>query len=227
MTVEGEKSLCDRYGCKLICPTSANRKKGSVGHVRAVAAWFLKGRSAVTTSKGGRGPACCRRYGARAAGIRGTHGLGAYAIQHFPGPFAASTPRRRGRARVHQHRRIAEMVEFLGMGQVDLGLMPYTSSWRSTTRRPVKIVAGGARGLRHLAPPGSIAGEAQGQDAGHIPARYAEVMPYDYLKKHGIPFKDVKVATWATRTEAVEASKAVRSSGSAPSSPTLRRGETM
>mgnify|MGYP003694760981 CR=1 FL=1 len=90
----------------------------------------------------------------------------------------------------------AEMVTFLGMGQVDIGLMPYTSFMALYDKgAPVKIVAGGGvEGCAIVARPGLDTPEKlKGKTLGTFQMDTLEVMPYDYLKKHKISFKDVKV----------------------------------
>ena len=105
----------------------------------------------------------------------------------------------------------AEMVTFLGMGQVDVGLMPYTSFMALYDKgAPVKIVAGGGiEGCAIVARPGLDSPQKlKGKTLGTFQLDTLEVMPYDYLKKHGISFKDVTVRYMGNTPEAVEAFKA-------------------
>lgn len=105
----------------------------------------------------------------------------------------------------------AEMVTFLGMGQVDLGLMPYTSFMALfNAGAPVKIVAGGGiEGCSIVARPGlTTPASLRGKTLGTFQLDTLEVMPYDYLKKHGISFRDVTVRYMGNTPEAVEAFKA-------------------
>jgi NitT/TauT family transport system substrate-binding protein len=105
----------------------------------------------------------------------------------------------------------AEMVTFLGMGQVDIGLMPYTSFMALyDAGAPVKIVAGGGvEGCAIGAQPGLDSPEKlKGKTLGTFQLDTLEVMPYDYLKKNGVAFKDVKVRYMGSTPEAVEAFKA-------------------
>ena len=70
----------------------------------------------------------------------------------------------------------AEMVTFLGAGQVDAGLMPYTSFIAlHDAGAPVTIVAGGGiEGLVLIAQPGpGYTSETEGQDTGDVPDGYA------------------------------------------------------
>src|SRR5260221_580802 len=103
------------------------------------------------------------------------------------------------------------MVTFLGMGQVDIGLMPYTSFMALYDKgAPVKIVAGGGvEGCAIVARPGLDSPQKlKGKTLGTFQMDTLEVMPYDYLKKNGISFKDVKVRYMGNTPEAVEAFKA-------------------
>src|SRR3982074_3807731 len=80
----------------------------------------------------------------------------------------------------------AEQVTFLGIGQVDVGLMPYTSFMAMCdSGSPVKVVAGGGiEGCVIVSQPGR---RSQRNQAGELLPRLdvatLEVMPYDYLKK--------------------------------------------
>src|SRR6266700_6127926 len=105
----------------------------------------------------------------------------------------------------------AEQVTFLGIGQVDVGLMPYTSFMALfDAGAPVKIVAGGGiEGCVIVSQPGLDTPEKlQGKTLGTFQLDTLEVMPYDYLKKHGVAFKDVKVRYMGNTPEAIEAFKA-------------------
>jgi NitT/TauT family transport system substrate-binding protein len=105
----------------------------------------------------------------------------------------------------------AEQVTFLGMGQVDLGLMPYTSFMALyDAGAPVKIVAGGGiEGCVIVSRPGlDTAEKLKGKTLGTFQLDTLEVLPYDWLKKNGVSFKDVKVRYMGNTPEAVEAFKA-------------------
>src|ERR1700758_5227169 len=105
----------------------------------------------------------------------------------------------------------AEQVTFLGIGQVDVGLMPYTSFMELfDAGAPVKIVAGGGiEGCVMVSQPGLDSPEKlKGKTLGTFQLDTLEVMPYDFLKKHGVSFKDLKVRYMGTTPEAVEAFKA-------------------
>jgi NitT/TauT family transport system substrate-binding protein len=105
----------------------------------------------------------------------------------------------------------AEQVTFLGIGQVDVGLMPYTSFIALfDAGAPVKIVAGGGiEGCVIVSQPGlDSAQKLKGKTLGTFQLDTLEVMPYDWLKKNGVSFKDVTVRYMGNTPEAVEAFKA-------------------
>jgi NitT/TauT family transport system substrate-binding protein len=105
----------------------------------------------------------------------------------------------------------AEQVTFLGIGQVDLGLMPYTSFIALfDAGAPVKIIAGGGvEGCIIVSRPGLDSAEKlKGKTLGTFQLDTLEVLPYDWLKKNGVAFKDVNVRYMGSTPEAVEAFKA-------------------
>src|SRR5712691_5126918 len=105
----------------------------------------------------------------------------------------------------------AEQVTFLGIGQVDVGLMPYTSFMALfDAGAPVKVVAGGGiEGCVIVSQPGLDSPEKlKGKTLGTFQLDTLEVMPYDWLKKNGVSFKDVTVRYMGNTPEAVEAFRA-------------------
>jgi NitT/TauT family transport system substrate-binding protein len=105
----------------------------------------------------------------------------------------------------------AEMVTFLGAGQVDAGLMPYTSFIAlHDAGAPVSIVAGGGiEGVVLIAQSGLDSPEKlKGKTLGTFQMDTLEVMPYDWLKKNNVSFKDITVRYMGNTPEAVEAFKA-------------------
>ncbi len=71
------------------------------------------------------------------------------------------------------------------------------------------MAGGGVEGCAIVARPGLDTPEKlKGKTLGTFQLDTLEVMPYDYLKKHGIAFKDVKVRYMGNTPEAVEAFKA-------------------
>ena len=102
----------------------------------------------------------------------------------------------------------AEQVTFLGAGQVDAGLMPYTSFVALyDAGAPVKIVAGGGiEGCVLVAQPGlDTPAKLKGKTLGTFQLDTLEVLPYDWCKKHGVDFKDINVRYMGNTPEAVEA----------------------
>ena len=105
----------------------------------------------------------------------------------------------------------AEMVTFLGTGQVDAGLIPYTSFIAlHNAGAPVTIVAGGGiEGIVLVAQPGlDSPAKLKGKTLGTFQMDTLEVLPYDWLKKHGVDFKDITVRYMGNTPEAVEAFRA-------------------
>ena len=121
----------------------------------------------------------------------------------------------------------AEMVTFLGAGQVDAGLMPYTSFMALfDAGAPVSIVAGGGiQGCVLVAQPGlDTPAKLKGKTLGTFQMDTLEVLPYDWFKKTQRQLQATSPsATWATRRRRWKRSAPVRSISSAPSSPTGRR----
>jgi NitT/TauT family transport system substrate-binding protein len=199
--------MCDRIGCTHFPKLSEMDFSGAATASRRR---FLKGAAAATTITMAMGPGMFSAAHA-AAGIKSTHGTGfcnlnlflahsrQYAMKDGTELVFINTPT------------FAEQVTFLGMGQVDIGLMPYTSFMALyDAGAPVKIVAGGGvEGCAIVAQPGLDSPEKlKGKTLGTFQLDTLEVMPYDYLKKHGIAFKDVKVRYMGNTPEAVEAFKA-------------------
>ena len=105
----------------------------------------------------------------------------------------------------------AEQVTFLGAGQVDAGLMPYTSFVALyDAGAPVKVVAGGGiEGCVLVAQPGlDTPAKLKGKTLGTFQLDTLEVLPYDWFKKNGVSFKDVNVRYMGNTPEAVEAFRA-------------------
>ena len=200
--------MCDRIGCMHFPKLTDMDFSG-----RAVSSrrGFLKGAAAAGTISMAMGPGMFSGVAHAGAPVKSTHGSGfcnlniflAHSRQYAKGAGTelvfVNTPTS------------AEMVTFLGMGQVDVGLMPYTSFMALYDKgAPVKIVAGGGvEGCAIDARPGLDTPEKlKGKTLGTFQLDTLEVMPYDYLKKNGISFKDVKVRYMGNTPEAVEAFKA-------------------
>ncbi len=105
----------------------------------------------------------------------------------------------------------AEQVTFLGAGQVDAGLMPYTSFVALyDAGAPVKVVAGGGiEGCVLVAQPGLDSPEKlKGKTLGTFQLDTLEVLPYDWFRKNGVAYKDITVRYMGNTPEAVEAFRA-------------------
>ncbi|MEM7525378.1 MAG: ABC transporter substrate-binding protein, partial [Pseudomonadota bacterium] len=105
----------------------------------------------------------------------------------------------------------AEHVTFLGVGLVDVGVLPYTSFVALyDAGAPVKIVAGsGIEGCVIVSQPGLDSAEKlKGKTLGTFQLDTLEVLPYDYLKANGVAMSDVNVRYVGNTPEAVEAFKA-------------------
>jgi NitT/TauT family transport system substrate-binding protein len=105
----------------------------------------------------------------------------------------------------------AEQVTFFGSGQVDASVLPYTSFLALyDAGAPVKIVGGGGiEGCVVVAQPGlDTAEKLKGKTLGTFQLDTLEVLPYDYLKKHGIKYNEITVRYLGSTPEQVEAFKA-------------------
>jgi NitT/TauT family transport system substrate-binding protein len=146
-----------------------------------------------------------------AATIKSTHGSGFCNLNIFLA-HALQTAREDGlELQFVNTPTFAEQVTFLGIGQVDVGLMPYTSFIALfDAGAPVKVVAGGGiEGCVIVSQPGlDTAQKLKGKTLGTFQLDTLEVMPYDWLKKNGVSFKDVTVRYMGNTPEAVEAFKA-------------------
>jgi NitT/TauT family transport system substrate-binding protein len=199
--------MCDRIGC-----THFPKLQDMDFSGRAVSSRrsFLKRAAAVTTISMGVGGGLMGGAQAAAA-IKSTHGSGFCNLNIFLAHARQYSKAQGVELEFVNTPTSAEMVTFLGMGQVDVGLMPYTSFMALyDAGAPVKIVAGGGvEGCAIVAQPGLDKPEKlKGKTLGTFQLDTLEVMPYDYLKKNGISFKDVKVRYMGNTPEAVEAFKA-------------------
>ncbi len=200
--------MCDRIGCTHLPDF---RKLDFANAVPpASRRGFLKGAAAAATITMAMGPGMIGSAHA-AAGIKSTHGTGFCNLNLFLAHSRQFAKAEGTELMFINTPTFAEQVTFLGMGQVDIGLMPYTSFMALyDAGAPVKIVAGGGvEGCAIVARPGLDSPEKlKGKTLGTFQLDTLEVMPYDYLKKHNIAFKDVKVRYMGNTPEAVEAFKA-------------------
>jgi NitT/TauT family transport system substrate-binding protein len=90
----------------------------------------------------------------------------------------------------------ADQVTFLGTGQVDVSVLPYTNFMALyDAGAPVKIVAGGGvQGVYIIAQPGlETPAKLKGKTLGTFQNNTLEVLPYDWMKQNGVAYKDVTV----------------------------------
>ncbi len=102
----------------------------------------------------------------------------------------------------------ADIATLFGAGLVDMSVIPYSNFLTLyDAGAPVKIVAGaGVDGCILIAKEGiKSAADLKGKTIGTFQADTLEVLPYDYLKKAGLTFKDVKVRYFNTSPELAQA----------------------
>ena len=119
----------------------------------------------------------------------------------------------------------ADIATLFGAGVVDMSMIPYSNFMTLyDAGAPVKIVAGGGvEGCVVIGKAGiASAADLRGKTLGTFQADTLEVLPYDYLKKAGLSFKDVEVKYLDTSPELARHSSRARSTRSATSSPTRR-----
>ncbi|MEC5396323.1 ABC transporter substrate-binding protein [Uliginosibacterium sp. H1] len=101
-----------------------------------------------------------------------------------------------------------DIVTLFGVGAVDMSMIPY-SNFLSLydAGAPVRIVAGGGvNGCLVVARDGiKSAADMKGKTLGTFQADTLEVLPYDWLKKAGLSFKDVKIRYFNTSPEMAQA----------------------
>lgn len=103
---------------------------------------------------------------------------------------------------------IADITTIFGSGQVDISSIPYTNFFTLIDKgAPVKIISGtGAEGCILVSQPGLDSAEKiKGKTVGTFQADTLEVLPYDWLKKHGVAWTDVDVRFFGTVPELTQA----------------------
>ncbi|MFE1597267.1 ABC transporter substrate-binding protein [Methylobacterium sp. ID0610] len=101
-----------------------------------------------------------------------------------------------------------EITTMFGAGLVDMSMIPYSNFMTLyDAGAPVKIVAGGGvEGCIIVAREGiASAADLKGKTFGTFQADTLEVLPYDYLKKAGMSFRDVEVKYLDTSPELAQA----------------------
>lgn len=89
-----------------------------------------------------------------------------------------------------------DVVTLFGAGMVDVSVIPYSNFITLVDKgAPVKIVAGaGVEGCILIGGPGiEKPSDLKGKSIGTFQADTLEVLPYDYMTKAGLSFKDVEV----------------------------------
>ncbi len=126
--------MCDRLGCMHL-PNFKSMDFSRRNFLRATAATTLT----MAVGPGLMGAGACREHDQVDPRLR------LLQSQHLPGARAADRKGRRASSSQFVNTpTFAEQVTFLGIGQVDVGLMPYTSFVALfDAGAPVKIVAGG------------------------------------------------------------------------------------
>jgi NitT/TauT family transport system substrate-binding protein len=102
----------------------------------------------------------------------------------------------------------ADIATLFGAGIVDMSVIPYSNFMTLyDAGAPVRIVAGGGvEGLVIVAREGiKTAADLKGKTFGTFQADTLEVLPYDWLKKAGMSFKDVDVRYMNTSPELAQA----------------------
>ncbi len=101
-----------------------------------------------------------------------------------------------------------EITTMFGAGLVDISMIPYSNFLTLyDAGAPVKIIAGGGvQGCIIVAKPGiKSSADLKGKSFGTFQADTLEVLPYDYLKKAGLSFKDVDIKYLNTSPELAQA----------------------
>ena len=101
-----------------------------------------------------------------------------------------------------------EITTMFGAGLVDMSMIPYSNFMTLyDAGAPVKIIAGGGvEGCIIVAKEGiKSAADLKGKTFGTFQADTLEVLPYDYLKKAGLSFKDVEIKYLDTSPELAQA----------------------
>ena len=101
-----------------------------------------------------------------------------------------------------------EITTMFGAWLVDMSMIPYSNFLTLyDAGAPVKIVAGGGvEGCIIVAKEGiTSAADLKGKTFGTFQADTLEVLPYDYLKKTGLSFKDVEIKYLDTSPELAQA----------------------
>jgi NitT/TauT family transport system substrate-binding protein len=195
--------MCDRHGSQ----TAISPAKGGLDRRSFLKAGTL-GTIAMAVPAGMVGvPGSARA----AATVKGTHGNGFCNVTFFI-THARQLAKEEGLTLEFVNTpSFAEQVTFLGTGQVDVSVLPYTNFMALyDAGAPVKIVAGGGvQGVYIVAQPGlDTPAKLKGKTLGTFQNDTLEVLPYDWLKKNGVAYKDITVRYLDSMGEMVAAFKA-------------------
>ncbi|SDB21966.1 NitT/TauT family transport system substrate-binding protein [Belnapia rosea] len=189
--------MCDRFGC------STALHKPSIARRR-----FLASASATALTMA-IGPSLSLAQGA--AALKSSHGTGFCNLNLFLAHALQLSKRDGVGLDFVNAPTFAEQVTFLGIGQTNIGVLPYTSALSLIDGgAPLKIVAGGGvEGCVLVARPGlDTAQKLRGKTLGTFQLDTLEVLPYDWLKKQGVSLRDVTVRYMGSTPEAAEAFRA-------------------
>jgi NitT/TauT family transport system substrate-binding protein len=102
----------------------------------------------------------------------------------------------------------ADEITMIGAGQIDVGVMPYTTFLAlNDAGVPVKIVAGGGvGGVGIVAQPGITKPEDfKGKTIGTFQLDTLEIMAYDWFKTKGVDYKDLQIRYFDTTPDSAQA----------------------
>ncbi|MGY0569858.1 ABC transporter substrate-binding protein [Bradyrhizobium sp. RDM12] len=193
--------MCDCHG-SLAVPTTTVLKRRS----------FLKASAMGTIAMAIGGGAMGLPGSARAAAsVKATHGSGFCNVAFFIA-HARQLAKNDGLTLEFVNTpSFADEVTFLGTGQADVSMLPYTNFMALyDAGAPVKIVAGGGvQGVYIVAQPGlDTPAKLKGKTLGTFQNNTLEVLPYDWLKKNGVAYRDITVRYMDSIGDMVAAFKA-------------------
>lgn len=102
----------------------------------------------------------------------------------------------------------ADEVTMIGAGQIDVGVMPYTTFLAlADAGVPVKVIGGGGvGGVGIVAQPGlKTPADFKGKTLGTFQNDTLEIMAYDWFKKNGVAWKDLEIRYFDTTPESAQA----------------------
>ena len=203
----GGHVMCDRIGCTHFPKLSEMDFSGA--RRPPSRRRFLKGAAAVSTISMGMGSAGTAHAGAP---VKSTHGTGFCNLNIFLAHSLQIREGRRARARVHQHadlRRAGDLPRH-GPGRCRPDALHQLHRAATTRARRSRSSPAAASRAAPSSPGPASTRPRSSRARRSAPSRSIRwrCMPYDYLKKHGVTFKDVKVRYMGNTPEAVEAFKA-------------------